>query len=121
MLERLAGTTFPPEVIVRNRVISKKKHAAQFGMERLYPTNEEGAELSAVHQAYREWCETKGVDPLPPAEIGLLLAELFETAGLSITEQNGRLVTTGVALEAQAAPNLPLARPTPRARQLAKP
>jgi hypothetical protein len=86
---------------VRKRVISKKKHAAQFAVERLHPAERGGSELSAIHQAYREWCEAKGIEPLPAAQIGLLLAEMFDGAGLSIAERAGELIAIGVALKLQ--------------------
>ena len=40
MLEQLASAEAPAELTVRKRVISKKKHAAQFAVERLQPTEE---------------------------------------------------------------------------------
>jgi hypothetical protein len=86
----------PVELTVRKRVISKKEHAAQFAVERLCPTDDGGSELSAIHHAYRDWCETKGVEALSAAQIGRLLAAMFDGAGLSITERDGRLVTIGI-------------------------
>jgi hypothetical protein len=100
-MERPVDAEIPTELTVRKRVISKKKHAAQFAMERLYPTKEEGAELSKIHQAYRDWCRTKGIDPLLPPQIGLLLAELFDGVGLSIAERDGKLIAIGVVLKLQ--------------------
>jgi hypothetical protein len=47
------------------------------------------------------WCATKGIEPLPAAQIGLLLAELFDGAGLSIAERDGRLMAVGVSLQSQ--------------------
>jgi hypothetical protein len=98
VLEQPVRPEIPTEQTVRKRVIGKKKHAAQFAVERLYPTEEDGSELSAIHCAYLEWCETKGIDPFPAAQIGLLLAELFDGAGLSILERDGRLTAIGVSL-----------------------
>jgi hypothetical protein len=90
-----------PDVAIHKRVISKQKHAAQFAVERLHPTEEGGSELTTIHRDYRDWCATKGIEPLPAAQIGLLLAELFDGAGLSIAERNGKLMAIGVALEAR--------------------
>jgi hypothetical protein len=87
------------ELTVSKRIISKAKHAAQFAVERLHPTEEGGSELTAIHRDYGDWCAIKGLDPLPAAQIGLLLAELFDGAGLSITERDGRLLAVGVSLK----------------------
>jgi hypothetical protein len=88
----------PPDLTIRKRVISKKKHAAQFAAERLYPTEKGGSALTSIHQAYRQWCDTKQIEPLPATQIGLLLAEMFDGAGLSITERDGMLIAVGVSL-----------------------
>ncbi len=48
-----------------------------------------GSELTAIRRDYRDWCE-----------IGLLLAELFDGAALSIQERDGRQLAIGVALKA---------------------
>jgi hypothetical protein len=100
-LERSVDAEIPMELTVRKRVISKKKHAAQFAVERLKPTDDAGSELSAIHRDYRDWCATKGIEPLPAAQIGLLLAELFDGVGLSVAERDGRLMAVGVSLRAQ--------------------
>jgi hypothetical protein len=99
VLEQRVGAEIPTDLTLRKRVISKKKHAAQFAVERLCPTEEGGSELSAIHQAYCEWCLAKGIEPLPSAQIGLLLAEMFDGVGLSIAEQGGKLIAIGVALQ----------------------
>jgi hypothetical protein len=96
--EQVVGAETPAELTGRKRVISKQKHAAQFAVERLRPTEEGGSELTGIHRDYQDWCATKGIEPLPAAQIGLLLAELFDGAGLSIAERNGRLVAVGVSL-----------------------
>jgi hypothetical protein len=93
------GAAIPAELTVQKRVISKKKHAAQFAIERLHPTEEGGSELSAIHRDYRDWCATTGLESLPAAQIGLLLAELFDGAGLSIAEREGKLMAVGVSLK----------------------
>src|SRR5262245_47778787 len=98
VLERPVGAESPAELTVRKRVVSKKKHATQFAMERLYPAEAGGSELSTIHQAYRDWCGAKDIDPLPAGQIGLLLAEMFDGAGLSIEERDGRLLAVGVSV-----------------------
>ena len=102
-LEQLVGAEISAQLKVRKRVISKQKHAAQFAVERLHPTGDGGSELTAIHQDYREWCRTKGIDPLPPPQIELLLAELFDGVGLSIAERDGKHIAIGVALKLQQA------------------
>jgi hypothetical protein len=99
--EQPVGAARPGDLTVHKRIISKQKHAAQFAVERLHPTEEGGSELTAIHRDYRDWCATKGIEPLPAAQIGLLLAELFDGAGLSIQERDGKLIAIGVALELQ--------------------
>ena len=106
VLEQYVGAESPVELTVRKRVISKKSHAAQFAVERLQPADGSGSELSEIHQAYRDWCGTKGIEPLPAAQIGLLLADLFDGAGLSIAERSGKLMAVGVALKSAAPPLL---------------
>jgi hypothetical protein len=103
-LEQPVGRDVSTELTIRKRVVSKKKHAAQFAVERLYPTAEGGTELSAIHHDYRDWCETKGIEPLAAGQIGLLLAELFDGIGLSVSERDGCLVAVGVSLTAAIAP-----------------
>jgi len=98
-LRRVVDAEIPVELAIRKRVIRKQKHAAQFAVERLHPKEEGGSELSAIHRDYRDWCVTKGIEPLPAAQIGLLLAELFDGAGLSIAECDGRLTAIGVSLK----------------------
>ena len=72
----------PSDVMtVHTRVISKQKHAAQFAVERLLPTEDGGSELIAIHRDYRDWCATQGIEPLPAGQIGLFLAELFDALG----------------------------------------
>jgi hypothetical protein len=105
-LERPGDAEIPVELTLRKRVISKPKHAAQFAVERLHPMAEGGSELTAIHRDYRDWCATKGIEPLPAAQIGLLLAELFDGAGLSIAERDGRLMAVGVSLKTQERPML---------------
>lgn len=90
------------DVTVHKRVISKQTHAAQFAVDRLHPMEDGGSELTAIHRDYRDWCATKGIEPLPAAQIGLLLAELFDGVGLSIAERDGRLMAVGVSLKPQA-------------------
>jgi hypothetical protein len=46
----------------------------------------------------------KGIEPLAAGQIGLLLAELFDGIGLSVSERDGRLVAVGVSQTAARAP-----------------
>lgn len=46
---------------VRKRVISKKKHAAQFAVERLHPAERGGSELSAIHQPIVNGAKRRGL------------------------------------------------------------
>jgi hypothetical protein len=86
------------EPAVRNR-----KHAAHFAFERLRPSEgaAAGAYLSEIRREYRRWCDERGQPPLPAAQIGSALAELFESAGIVLADRDGRLVAVGIAIKDQ--------------------
>ena len=100
-LEPLAGAQSPTDLTIRKRVINKKKHAAQFALEALWPTEIGGCELSTVHRAYCEWCGKRGIEPLAATQIGLLLADIFDGVGISITEREGKLMAMGISLRSE--------------------
>lgn len=85
----------------RKTVVRELEHAAQFAIEALAPTHDGEAELLAIHGAYRDWCQAKGIEPLPAAQIGSALDHLFDGTGITITERNGRRVALGVAVKSQ--------------------
>ena len=87
----------PGKVVVR-----ELDHAAQFAMEVLAPAHDDEAELLAIHGAYRDWCQAKGVEALPAAKIGSALDHLFDGTGITITERGGRRVAVGVTLKPQS-------------------
>jgi hypothetical protein len=84
----------------------KKEHAAHFAVHGLRPATgeERGPPLVAIQREYGRWCEEKGLQPLSPAQIGLALAELFESAGISIAEHEGRLMAVGVSIKERSEP-----------------
>jgi hypothetical protein len=49
-----------------------------------------GPHCNRTSSVLRIWCETKEIEPLPAAQIGLLLADMFDGAGISIAEQDGK-------------------------------
>jgi hypothetical protein len=59
---------------------------------------DDGVELRAIHRRYKAWCAEKNIEPLPAIQIGDALAELFEKAGIAVTQERGRLIAAGVAL-----------------------
>ncbi len=82
----------------RKAVIRETEHAAQFAVEALTPAAEHEADLLTLHDAYRGWCDRKGIEPLSAARIGAVLASLFDGTGIVIAERNGRRVAIGIAV-----------------------
>jgi hypothetical protein len=95
----LPGPSIAPTMIEpANRM---REHAAQFAVQCLRRAEGEGtgAYLTAIQREYERWCEAKGLPPV--AQIGFALAELFESAGISITASDGRLMAVGIAIKGQ--------------------
>jgi hypothetical protein len=79
------------------KLLSPRDLAARFAIERLNP-NGDGVELAAIRQEYRAWSVTRP-EKHSEAEVCRALADLFADAGITITEQDGRLVVLGVSLK----------------------
>jgi hypothetical protein len=90
------------EVPRQPKLLSPRDLAARFALERLNP-NGDGAELTAIRREYRAWSTTR---PERHAEIDVsrALADLFADAGITVAEQDGRLVVLGVSLKEPKAP-----------------
>ena len=82
----------------RKAVIREAEHAAQFAVEALTPAAEHEADLLTLHDAYRGWCDSKGIEPLSAARIGAVLANLFDGTGITIADRDGRRVAIGIAV-----------------------
>jgi hypothetical protein len=79
-------------------VMLPTEHAAQFAVEALQPAKGKRLDLMTVHAAYGAWCARKGIQPLSANQIGAALAQLFEGAGISVAERQGRFIAIGVSL-----------------------
>lgn len=79
--------------------VNVTEHAAKFGVDCLEPLPHAHASLEAIKARYLDWCESIGVEPLPDAQIGKALADLFAGAGLHAEDWRGRVVIVGIAVK----------------------
>jgi hypothetical protein len=77
------------------------QHMARFGVERLRPAQGEDIDLFAIEREYRAWRTALHSAPIPNAELGRALGELFASAGIRVTERNGGLIVHDIALKHQ--------------------
>lgn len=103
----------PPPVTVEpasaRPAFAEGNHAAQFAFDRLWPSAKgDGADMLAIHAAYRKWCAEKGHQPASGAALGKLLGDVFEGVGISVIERDGRMLAMGVKLAEQTTPLLPV-------------
>jgi hypothetical protein len=70
--------------------VDQRQHAARFAVETLKPDPEASLPLTALFAAYKDWCANTGQPMLPENVVGRELAQLFQSAGRSIS--NGSLI-----------------------------
>ena len=73
------------------------EHAADFGVERLKPGGH--ARLTDILATYRAWCRSRGFAPLPDAEIGNELSDLFLRAGCRGGKVKGQPAIVGISVK----------------------
>jgi hypothetical protein len=115
---REAGVIDVPDITIEPAASPRQAFAegnavAQFAFDRLWPdARGDGADVLAIHQAYREWCRGKGVEPLAGPALGRALGDVFENVGIPVIERDGKMLALGVRLAEQTTPLLPV--PVPR-------
>ncbi|MEE9590053.1 MAG: hypothetical protein V3V97_18770 [Hyphomicrobiaceae bacterium] len=75
-----------------------EQQASLFMADRLKWSRDTRTPVAEIGEAYRAWAQAKGIKPLPPREIAPWLSDLFDDAGVPVTNIDGTRVAIGIAL-----------------------
>jgi hypothetical protein len=90
-----------PQQLLIAPAVSPREHVSQFLLAVKFAPDPAGAaSLRELHSRYHGWCQSAGVEQLPPAEFGRHLRSIVDAIGLECEPKGRDVLVRGAALAA---------------------